>query len=351
MPSVEQGPSTWPACAEWAESRLLVIGGGAVAEAMHLPAVLAVLGTEKVRLAEPDEPRRRTLQEKFGVPAAAADFRDLLADSDAALVLTPPHLHESVTVDCLRAGLHVLCEKPLANTASAGRRMIEEAVRAGKLLASGHNYRFFPNRSWVRDRIKDGEFGPDVFVEITEGSPADWPALTGYMFRKELVPGGVMLNNGVHSLDFLLWCLGDSVEEEYRDDSIGGLESNAVLELRFAEGATARLRISRTRNLANQIRVVGDGQSVTLPAGHMNQVIHADGSIEIKSAVQSRQVNDWPSLGRAQIVDFLAAAATATPPRADGQAGLKVVELIERCYLQKTSRQRLPKAPVPGWMW
>lgn len=332
-------------------ARVLIIGGGAIAEQLHLPAAVRLLGSERVLLAEPDTERRTRLVTRFDCRRHSSDYRELIDKADFAVVATPPHLHATIAEDCLAAGLPVLCEKPLANSTHECRAMIDAARRAGRLLGTCHQRRFFPNHAAVRERVLTGEFGDGMRIDISEGIPSDWPSHSGYAFRKELVPGGVLLNSGIHSLDFMLWCLGDPIDLEYRDDSIGGLESNAEVGVRFANGCQGHLRISRTCRLSNMITVTGPRSSIHMNAFQFDRLIDTDGRERLVRSADDSAITNWIGLGVQQLADFIEAIAGAHPPRCDGEAGLRVIDLVEWCYRVKRHRSPLRSAPVPGRMW
>src|SRR3989304_6289356 len=105
-------------------ARVLIIGGGAIAEQLHLPAAVKLLGSERVLLAEPDTERRAQLVTRFDCRRDSSDFRELIDKADFAVVATPPHWHATIAKDCLAAGLPVLCEKPLANSTHECRAII-----------------------------------------------------------------------------------------------------------------------------------------------------------------------------------------------------------------------------------
>ena len=331
---------------------ILIIGGGAVAESNHIPAALALVGTERTIVAEPATIRRDELGRVWSGVRFIADYRKVLDEADVAVVTTPPHLHTAITCECLEAGLDVLCEKPLASTIAECGQMQDAADRCGRILAVVHNYRFFPCRARLREDIVAGRFGNEVHIDVVEGTPANWRSQSGYTFRKELVPGGVMLNNGIHSLDFILWCLGEPrCYIDYRDDSLGGLESNAILRIDCQRG-TASLRISRTAALSNRITISGGDRKIMMQVYQMNgwqEVGHSDE--ERIETIGNETVTDWSQLSSAQLRDFLESATRRHPPCADGHAGSAVIDVIQQAYASKRLRVPPKQAPLPGSLW
>ncbi|MGH9524386.1 MAG: Gfo/Idh/MocA family protein, partial [Terriglobales bacterium] len=124
--------------------RVGIVGFGAVAH-FHAEAYRSIPTIEVVGVADPDPKRLREASDRFGLPHFQS-FDELLAESapDLVCVLTPPALHEELALQCARAGVHVLCEKPLALSVEACERMIEGCRANGVRLAYGASYRYLP---------------------------------------------------------------------------------------------------------------------------------------------------------------------------------------------------------------
>src|ERR1700730_1344445 len=102
--------------------RLAILGCGAITRSEHIPAVSAHPGVHLAALVDTDLPRANALIQNRGLSCkAVADYREVLGQVDAVINALPNHLHVSTNMDCLRAGVHVLCEKPLAITAAGAR--------------------------------------------------------------------------------------------------------------------------------------------------------------------------------------------------------------------------------------
>ena len=156
-------------------------------------------------------------KEEFNVPYAFEDYKELLSmeELDAVSIATPNYLHKPMTIDALRAGKHVLCEKPMALNVQEAREMTEEAKRANKKLMIHFNQRFFPECRFLKERIEKGELGEIYHVKtgwIRRGSsalgwiPTKYPL--GWIHEKSLSGGGSLIDIGVHVLDLALWFLG-----------------------------------------------------------------------------------------------------------------------------------------------
>ena len=313
--------------------KLLIIGGGAIADCNHIPVSKNVLGVENIVLAEPNKAQAEKLKAKHGLTNIVSDYHDALKDIDACIICTPPHIHNAILKDCIAAGKHVLCEKPLSPSSAETKEIIKDAPEE-LVIGMCHSYRFFPNRQDVHQKIEDGFFGEDVHITIHEGMPSAWPTVSGYCYRKELVPGGVLYDNGIHSMDFALWCLGSPIKMEYEDDNMGGLESNAQMQLTFAKGK-ASLYFSRTIELSNTIAVEGNGHKALLE-------VYVGG----KYVLDGKEIECAPAK-EGQLPNFLNAIEGKSKIMCPVDEGLAVIELLEQCYAQRKPKAIKPN-PVGG---
>lgn len=314
--------------------KLLIIGGGAIADCNHIPTAKTLLGVEDIVLAEPNVAQAEKLKRNHGLLHVVSDYHEALAGVDACIICTPPHIHNVILKDCIASHKHVLCEKPLSPS-SEETKAILAAAPADLVMGMCHSYRFFPTRQEARKLILDGFFGKSVSVTINEGLPSNWPTVSGYCFKKDLVSGGALYDNGIHSLDFLLWCLGKPDKIVYEDDAAGGLESNLTINMQFGE-AKAFFKLSRTRELSNTIMIEGNGHKAVL------------GVFDSKKMMLDGKESVFEEDGKSQLENFLDAVAEKCQlvcPIADG---LAVMETLESCYAQKKPTT-YEKHPIGGF--
>lgn len=194
------------------KTRVAIIGCGTIANAAHGPSYSKNPNAEIAWCVDIIPERARALAESFGdsQTKAAADYREMLRDPtvDVVSVCVPNWLHAPITIDCLNAGKHVLCEKPAAMNYAEALQMKAAADKAGRILNIGVVNRFNTAVNKVRDLIAAGELGRVYHVYCSFRSHRSIPGLGGPFTTKKLSGGGVLIDWGVHFLDLINYCIG-----------------------------------------------------------------------------------------------------------------------------------------------
>jgi predicted dehydrogenase len=226
------------------ESKLpiAVIGCGAVAAGHYLPAIAASSRLTASVLVDRDAARSRALASRWRVPATATEIGDVARHARAAVVALPNSLHAPVTIDLLRAGVHVLVEKPMATRAADCDAMAEAARKSGATLAVGLQFRYFDSTRWVSDALRNGLLGPLRRFDLRLGVVSRWPFASDYVLRRETAGGGVLTDYGAHVLDLLCLWLGDFGPPRYRDDAAAASSPTASSSWFHSPACRARSR-------------------------------------------------------------------------------------------------------------
>ncbi|WP_399880351.1 Gfo/Idh/MocA family protein [Streptomyces sp. BBFR51] len=176
--------------------------------AFLLDAVADLPGLRPVAVADPDPGRAGALGERYGVPAPAR-LDDLLAREEVAVVAvtTPPAAHAAMATAALRAGRHVLCEKPLATTAREAGAVVAEAERAGRILVVDHVLRYNPLLRAVQRLIGERLLAPPRRF-LFENDASDEDLGPDHWFWDRAHSGGVFVWHGVHFFDAARALLG-----------------------------------------------------------------------------------------------------------------------------------------------
>ncbi|MGH7647019.1 MAG: Gfo/Idh/MocA family protein [Gemmatimonadaceae bacterium] len=188
--------------------RVGVVGAGAIAQVAHLPALARSRVAQLVALCDNDGPKASALGERFGVHEVYTDIEDLLdgAELDAVVLTTPNHLHEPHVLSALAAGVHVLCERPLALSSRGVERILEAATRTGRMVAVANNHRFRSDVQALSSFLRGGELGK--LNGIRAGHYEQRQTREGWRYRRAESGGGAFTDLGLPLLDLALW-LGD----------------------------------------------------------------------------------------------------------------------------------------------
>ncbi|GAA1541480.1 putative dehydrogenase [Microbacterium ginsengiterrae] len=342
---------------------------------------------EVVVLAGSDASRAASAATEFGIPSSSDDWRAVIArdDIDVIDICTPGHTHTEIALAALAAGKHVLCEKPLANSAEDADRMAaaaEGAAADGTVAMCGFSYRRTPALSLARRLIEDGRIGRirHVRAQYLQDWLSDEDAPYTWRLDRELAGSGALGDIGAHSIDTAQWLAGSLitgvsattrtfVETRPRMDERVGLggrgdtaaprervtvDDAAAFTAAFADGALGVFEATRMasghRN-ANRIEINGDRGSIAFDFSFMNELQFHD-ALAPSGEQGFRRIDAtepehpyagawWPPghglgyehLFTHQVVDFVRAIAgggDAHPSFAEAAQVQHVLEAIER---------------------
>lgn len=313
-----------------------VIGCGAIARTLHVPALVEHPGVrERLVLVDQDLDRARELARAFGVDSVAQDYRDVLTAVDGVVIALPHHLHVRVALDCLRAGVHVLCEKPLAEAAGEVAQLVAAAAQSRVTLAVNNARRLYPPSVKVYELLREGAIGAVRVLGYHEGAKYGWPSASGFAFGLRGTGKGVLLDLGAHVLDLVCWWLGRRPRvTAYADDSLGG--SEAVAKVSFEDGeAHGEIHLSWLAKLGNGFRIEGE-------TGCIVGSIYDWRSLEFSSRSGKRKMIPLHSgmhassdAGRLVVENFLRVIQSGGPPLVSGNDVASSIAMIEECYAQR----------------
>ncbi|MFQ6054103.1 MAG: Gfo/Idh/MocA family protein, partial [Candidatus Bathyarchaeia archaeon] len=186
--------------------RLGIVGCGRVTNLFHLKAIEDVEGVEVAAVSDRNPGRMETAKARSGARRGYVDYSDLLTDPDvdAVVVNTPPHLHEEMVIHALKAGKHVLCEKPLARSVESCLNIKRLQGETGLVVLPAHNYVFTPCLTAVRELVKEGVIGEVSKLSVSfennlrrYGSKGDFRLRTEFGIVEDLLPHVLSVINGL----------------------------------------------------------------------------------------------------------------------------------------------------------
>jgi predicted dehydrogenase len=185
-----------------------IIGAGTIAGRGHIPGYLDQPDARLTAVCDVVGERASLVAEELGAGHVCEDYRELLEldDVDAVSVCTPNKFHAPIAIAALRAGKHVLCEKPPAMSADEAQAMVDAAQANDRVLMICLNNRFQPEIQLLKQYIEDGELGRVYYAKTgilrRRGSAGGW------FSEKSISGGGALIDIGVHCLDWTWWLMG-----------------------------------------------------------------------------------------------------------------------------------------------
>lgn len=191
--------------------KIAVIGCGTIANSAHIPAYMANEKAEIKYFCDIIEERAVAAVEKYGCGTAVTDYKTVLEDPEviAVSVCTPNHMHAKISIDAMRAGKHVLCEKPAARVYDEALEMQKVQHETGKILNIGVVNRFNKAVNMIKSYVDAGDLGEIYHVYVSFRAHRSIPGLGGDFTTKAVAGGGALIDWGVHFLDIVMFCCGD----------------------------------------------------------------------------------------------------------------------------------------------
>lgn len=340
--------------------RFGLIGAGSIGQ-IRAKALRLTEGVSLSAIADIDEERARR-----AAPSSETvlfqDYQRMLASDgiDAVIVSTPPQFHEEIAVRALEAGKHVLCEKPLANSVDACRRILDAARRTGKTVATGFNHRYFPAIQFVKRIVETGIIGELDHIRAFAGHTGLSEFSAPWMYDKKIMGGGALMDVGIHIIDLTRYLLGE-VEEVFGITScnvwkLGQSEDNGLALMRSPDGKNAILQATWTewKGYRFHIDVYGDkGMARAYYAPMMSRVIYADktgGPFQREfhfypGSIVREKIYGWQSTVvksfQEELGDFARLCEGEKGIIADGFSGLRAVEIANAIYQSNDAKRSI----------
>ncbi|WP_066514618.1 Gfo/Idh/MocA family protein [Curtobacterium ammoniigenes] len=350
----------------------VIVGCGVIAH-NHVRAIAAHEGARVVGLVDPDQAaaaRIADLADEVGMPRPRcfADLADALAElsPDIVVIATPSGLHVALAEQALASGANVIIEKPLDVSVPVGRRMRElaaDAERRGLVVSVISQHRFDPASVVVANALRDGTFGR---LTSAVASVAWWRSQEYYDSGQwrgtwELDGGGSVMNQGVHTVDLLVWFLGRPIAVYAHTARLAheriAVEDVAVATVRFESGALAVLHATTAAypGLTVRVQVHGSEGSAVIEDDQLAYFAgvgarggdnadptrsaenHADELVEPAHRYGNpREADAFVQAHRRQYDDIIDAIRTARAPGVTVDAALRSLAVVRALYVSAT---------------
>ncbi len=331
-----------------------MIGLGGISKT-HMPGWIDNPYTEVVAGYDVAEPAVLAWSEKWGIDKISTHQDDLINDPsiDIIDICTPNNYHAPIAIAAMKAGKHVICEKPLAPNPQLIRDMIAARDESGKMLMTAQHFRFTPAAKAMKAEIDTGVLGQIYHARSWMLRRAAAPTRPGFIL-KEQATGGAVIDIGVHILDLTLWFMGNpkpvSVTGVARSDlahkpgafSIWGgaippemnVEEFASAFVRFENGATLVLEVSwllhhNTEGEDMQMWLYGTEGGSHWPKGEIYQSDYA----EMKHVNRTiAKVDGLAEAHAEECLEFSRAIYEGTPSPVPAEQSLQVLTILDGVY-------------------
>lgn len=292
------------------------------------------------------------LQERF-----YASIDDLLSgepDVDVVNICVPNGLHADFAIKALRAGKHVVIEKPMALTRADGERIISTSLDCNRRVFCVMQNRYSPPSVWLKEVVGSEVLGRIYKVQLNclwnrdarYYKPGGWHGTAD-------MDGGTLFTQFSHFIDIMYWLFGDikNIKGSFQDFNHEGLtdfEDSGCVMFDFCNGGTGCLNYSTAvwdTNLESSITIIAENGSIKVAGQYMNEVTYCHiKDYEMPTLAPSNPPNDYGAYkGSAQnhhyiIQNVIDTLTSGTPITTNAMDGLKVVDIIERIYAVRDKR-------------
>jgi xylose dehydrogenase (NAD/NADP) len=311
-----------------------ILGCAGIAARSLIPAFRASETGELAAIASRDPKKARDWAGRFGIPAAHRSYASLLADPaiDAVYIPLANHLHAPWTRRALRAGKHVLCEKPIALDAREARTMAAAAARSGRLLMEAFMYRFHPQIERALEIVRSGAIGEVRLVRSSftfpfGGDPSDyrWSVRWG---------GGSLLDVGCYPVSAARLVFGAEPRAAYARGRFHprrrvDLSVSALLE--FPGGRLAQLDSSFETQFQSRLEIAGSAGRVELPRAFSQKSFEV--GVRLVRGDEETDVPVPAANAYVRMIDhFGAAVLERRPLRYDGRDAVLNMKVIDAVF-------------------
>jgi predicted dehydrogenase len=280
---------------------------------------------------------------EFGVPHVYGSVDELLraGGADVLLVNTPNFLHAAETIAALKAGVHVMVEKPMAMNAAEARVMAAAARASGAQLMVAHCWRFEPEVQWLRAQVEAGRLGRIVRTKGYGVHVAWGPA--GWFTQASLAGGGALADMGIHAIDTARYLLGDPrpvsvyarIETNYMESDV---DDTGVIFINWDNGASSTIESGWWQPQADgpcaATQLYGTAGYGRIYPTYLDLMrLNPAQRERVESGFPAREQYDAPqAMYTAQLAHFLDCLQTGQTPAASGEVGLVNMQIVDAAY-------------------
>jgi predicted dehydrogenase len=331
--------------------RFGILGCGVIADT-HAEAIKNIKEATLVGVADNLPSPARAFAEKYSVKAYE-NYREMLLDEDvdAVCVCTPSGFHAQNAVEALRAGKHVVLEKPMAISTQEADEVIRVANETGRVLTVMSQLRFSEDVQRVKKLVEQNAFGKITLCTLSMKyyRPTEYYSASPWRGTLRLDGGGALLNQGIHGVDLLQYIVGDIKDVQGTVRTLLHpieVEDTAGTIVEFANGAVGVIDASTCAypGFARRLEIHGDTGYVVFRENRIEKLV-LDGVEQDVSSCEAvdklgKNVGMPSDMHKLQIENFIRAIDGKETLLIDGNEGKKAVSVIERIYQSSKKKER-----------
>jgi UDP-N-acetyl-2-amino-2-deoxyglucuronate dehydrogenase len=333
-----------------------LIGAGNITET-HARAALAIPGVELAAVFGDNAEKVQRLSKEYG-GTPYTDFNRFLAHRPMMFVVigSPSGVHAAQGIEAARRGLQVLTEKPIDINTRSTDELILETEKAGVKLGVIYQDRFKPGIQFLKQLYASGKLGKPILAEarVKWYRPPEYYSQSRWRGVTAVDGGGALMNQGIHTVDLLLWLLGDvAAVQAQMKSALHKIESEDTLIalLEFANGTMGTFIATTSVYPGYPRRVELSGTEGTVILEN-DRVVQADLKTPLSQPITAEEADKSPSASsplisdirghKAVMEDFIRAIETGSTPACDGREGRRSVALVEAIYEAAREGKRIP---------
>ena len=325
-----------------------IIGCGKITEVRHAPEYAENPNCQLVAFFDVVPERAKALAEQYGGVAYDSIEALLASDVDAVSVCVANAYHAQASIQALKAGKHVLCEKPMATTPEDCEAMVAAAKAAGKFLMIGQNQRLAKAHVKAREIIASGEMGKVITFEthFAHPGPEGWTGVRdSWFFDKKVASFGVMADLGVHKTDLIHYLTGKKIvrtsavlatlNKTFSDGRPITVDDNAYAIYTMEDGVVGTMHVSWTNygNENNSTKMYMEGGVLRMYDDPMYSLIgeKRDGEVipyELDLLTSNKEQTSGGRTSTGVIDAFVESIITNTPPAISGESAMHAMKVV-----------------------
>lgn len=325
-----------------------IIGCGKITEVRHAPEYAENPNCQLAAFFDVVPERAKALAEQYGGVAYDSIEALLASDVDAVSVCVANAYHAQASIQALKAGKHVLCEKPMATTPEDCEAMVAAAKAAGKFLMIGQNQRLAKAHVKAREIIESGEMGKVITFEthFAHPGPEGWTGVRdSWFFDKKVASFGVMADLGVHKTDLIHYLTGKKIvrtsavlatlNKTFSDGRPITVDDNAYAIYTMEDGVVGTMHVSWTNygNENNSTKIYMEGGVLRMYDDPKYSLIveKRDGEVipyELDLLTSNKEQTTGGRTSTGVIDAFVESIITNTPPAISGESAMHAMKVV-----------------------